>query len=125
MKPFRRGALVRVQLGDDTAVVVEGRVLVDLGGKTVVIDRHRDPAKLSRVERSRLSPLNGSDLKLHCAATEHGWCALQHQARPPTAAEMGAGQWTICGTWAESRGAPEKREPSCNDCRKYVGMEEA
>jgi len=126
VKPFRRGTLVRVQLGDDGTVVAEGRVLMDLGGKTVVVDRHRDPTKLSRVERSRLAPLhNGAGpLKLHCAATEHGWCATQRQARAPTAAEMAAGQWTFCGTWAESRGKPEKREPTCAGCRKHAGMEE-
>jgi hypothetical protein len=97
---------------------------MDLGQKTVVVDRHRDPSKLSRVARSRLAPLNGSDpLKLYCAATEHGWCATQRQARPPTAAEMAGGQWTFCGTWAESRSKPEKREPSCDACREYAGME--
>jgi hypothetical protein len=123
MKLFRRGTLVRVQLGDDGTVVAEGRVLVDLGTKTVVVDRHRDPTKLSRIDRERLAPLN-PDSRLHCVPTERGWCATQRQARAPTAAEMAGGQWTLCGTWATSRTAPEKREASCAGCRSYAGLEE-
>ena len=125
MKLFRRGELVRIQLGDGGGVITEGRVLMDLGEETVVVDRHRHPTKTSRVERSRLTSLNGrGPLKLHCVATEHGWCATQRQANAPSASEMAQGVWTLCSTWATSRGKPEQREPSCAGCRAYVGVNE-
>jgi len=143
---FERGqpVMVRLRARDQP---VEAEVVVDLGEKTLVVDVYGDPARLARVPRRAVK--NGMDCEdpapvkrrkvmppntvsgrklpaktaLKCLETEHGWCATQAQARKLTKAEVIAGVWTLCGTWAESRSLPEKREPTCPDCRAQLKME--
>lgn len=137
---FERGQLVMVRLrARDKPVKAE--VVLDVGDETVLVDPYGDPTRFARVPRRAVT--NGvqqepprakktpvftphelpSVTALSCMETDHGWCATQVQARKLTKAEVIAGVWTLCGTWAESRTLPLKREPTCPECRAQLKME--
>lgn len=138
---FERGqhVMVRLRARDKP---VEAEVVLDVGDETVLVDPYGDPSRLARVPRRAVT--NGvppkpkpkvlppgtvrgrrlpSPSRLACLETEHGWCGTQAQARKLTKAEVIAGVWTLCGTWAESRVLPLTREPTCPECRAQLKME--
>jgi hypothetical protein len=136
---FKRWQLVMVRLRATTDPV-EADVVVDVGGKTVVVDPYGDPARLYRVPRQAISdyvprkvetPVKHGVVKrrsppeltaLSCLDTEHGDCAMQIQGRKLTKAEMVPGVWTMCDTWVELRTSAHVGEPTCPRCRKMLKM---
>lgn len=140
MKYFERDEPVLVYIAN--MPVEEGRVVLDIGDTTIVVTRNDIPAHTRRVGRNSVSEANGASVPvpeppppakerlavslqaLKCLHTDRGWCALQAQARPVTGAELIEGLWSMCGVWLESRIKPEKREPTCAQCRERVGLPE-
>lgn len=51
------------------------------------------------------------------------WCATQRQANPPKARENNIA--TVCSHFITLTGGVEKREPTCNDCCRLLGMDTA
>lgn len=151
MSLFDRGDRVRVLSSVEGGRPLSARVVLDVGGDTVIVNGSSDPAKMQRVERGRVEgklaitpqpapprPMrptatkpkaapkaNGTPRKVYCAESEAGLCALQRQASPPRAAEMAEGQWTLCGQWITGRSKPRKSEPACSTCRARIGLSDS
>lgn len=127
--PFERGAAVRVHV---EGTVRKARVLIDLGGETLIVGQQK-PKTARRVKREAVKPekrpkapeLQLDPSTLHCVEIDGQWCALQHQAKPPTRREMAEGVSTICAKWTTARCAPTQVEPTCQTCRKRLKLEPA
>ena len=135
---YERGDAVRVTVG--RGFEMRARVMLDTGGPTLIVGR-KQPGDTKRVKREAVRPARPPKKvtkpkpklprsrpavelhKLAIAPSPHGMCALQRQSRPPTKAEMIEGEWSICGTWIESRSAPQRGETTCPQCRTLLKME--
>lgn len=128
MRYFKRGAPVLVKPHFRAAAQLQATVVLDLGAPTLIVNATEDPVKMQRVGRDRVQrQRTESESKPHtgryyCEETEHGFCAMHRQNKPPSAAMMAEGQWTFCGTWVSSRSKPRKRKPTCNRCRHRLGL---
>lgn len=100
-------------------------VLSDAGADHVVIARFNDPAKTERVARYGLSREPDFEVPpLMVVTTDHGDCAMQRQANPLTAKDMAQGQFTVCGTWVQTRTKPPTEKPTCPRCIEYLTPKE-
>ena len=96
-------------------------VLADLGEDAVVVTRYSDPSKTERIARHALSREPDFEVPpLMVVTTDRGDCALQRQARRLTAKDMADGQFTICGTWVQTRTKPPRAKPTCPQCIEYL-----
>lgn len=127
---YRRGEAVRVRLDGEGSALRKARVLIDLGGETLIVGQQK-PKTTRRVKREAVQPEKRPrvpDLKidpaaLHCVEIDGQWCALSRQASPPTRKEMAEGVSTMCSKWISARCAPTQTEPTCQTCREWLKLD--